>query len=391
MYFRTVILLLVIILLTACENMHEYRVDSEFSEYIHRFEIQASKYGRNIDIEKEGLIMTFANLDDDIAGICYYEKPIRIKIDSNFWNRTKYYASTDLMRENLIFHELGHGFLKRSHTNDFLENGEWKSIMCGGTKINGHSWNLNYNGVRRDYYISELFNESTKAPAFMSTTLTADTTGMQTLISFDFNTGNIEDTGWELITKASYSISRESGQLKFTSAYSSPRVFLLSLQSSLFNTAQDFAFEAYISGNSALASDQFGLATSTSTNIADTIEYFKISNEKKMYPGNSSAYGFYCELDKPEIIRNTFNHLKIMQLNDILYYFLNNEFMYCTESITHSFGQYIGIVVPGNSTVYVDEIRISVRNQSSKIKRIRAKISDTSKIITLPNNNYPNK
>ena len=80
-YLRSLILLFVVLIHYACADIHEYRVDDEFLPYIDRFEHEAQKYGRQINFENTGLIVEFADLKDNQAGLCYAEKPIRIEID----------------------------------------------------------------------------------------------------------------------------------------------------------------------------------------------------------------------------------------------------------------------------------------------------------------------
>lgn len=72
--------------------------------------------------------------------------------------------------EALVFHELGHCFLGRAHNSDLLPNGDPKSIMTPGNydlyapcvyKIGDEDCNFTF---KRDYYLDELFDESTPVP-----------------------------------------------------------------------------------------------------------------------------------------------------------------------------------------------------------------------------------
>ncbi len=72
--------------------------------------------------------------------------------------------------EALVFHELGHCFLGRQHNSDLLPNGDPKSIMTPGNfnlyapciyQIGEEDCNFTF---KRDYYLDELFNESTPVP-----------------------------------------------------------------------------------------------------------------------------------------------------------------------------------------------------------------------------------
>ncbi|HEY5590495.1 MAG TPA: hypothetical protein VIK55_05705, partial [Paludibacter sp.] len=114
-YFSILIFLLLTIV--SCKNTNEYRVDASFADYLQRFESEASARGRTFDLKANGLIIEFANLKDNTAGLTHYEDPIRIEIDKTYWNDISNSAGADLMKEDLLFHELGHGLLKRDHLN----------------------------------------------------------------------------------------------------------------------------------------------------------------------------------------------------------------------------------------------------------------------------------
>ena len=179
MHLLKSILFVLTIALYSCNDPHEYNVDQEFARYVAQFEQEAAKRGQSLNLQTQGLIIEFANLKDGKAGLCHYEKPIRIEIDRTYWNAIGKKNGGDLMRENLIFHELGHGILNRKHLNSTRENDDWKSLMCGGTKVDNRTWNINYRGMRRTYYVDELFDESTPMPHFMSNQLLTDTNGLE--------------------------------------------------------------------------------------------------------------------------------------------------------------------------------------------------------------------
>jgi hypothetical protein len=204
----------------ACKDETEYRVDNEFEEYVIRFETEASARGRNFDFKSTGLIVEFADLKDDKAGLCHYEKPIRIEIDKKYWTAIGKSAGADAMKEDLLFHELGHGILNRRHLNTTLENGDWKSMMCGGEKVNDRPWNINYRGERRPYYIDELFNESTAAPDFSSIHLFADTSGFARRVFLSFDTEDKKDAAWPMGDSLNYKTSIDNKRLRFESKIS---------------------------------------------------------------------------------------------------------------------------------------------------------------------------
>jgi hypothetical protein len=146
--------------LSGCKK-ENFNVPDEFLVYIHTFENEARLRGKTLDIEKQGLKVEFADLSGQkIAGLTTYENPVRIQIDRVYWNE-----NTDIYREFVMFHELGHGILGiHDHRNDTLPNGEWKSIMRG-PPANSQDHNIDY-AKHRDYYLDELFLDNVKHPAW---------------------------------------------------------------------------------------------------------------------------------------------------------------------------------------------------------------------------------
>jgi hypothetical protein len=365
--------------LVSCGNSDEHKVDVEFTEYIQRFQNEAAKHGKNLDLINGGLIVEFADLKDGVAGLCHYEKPIRIEIDKTYWDAISKYADADLMKENLLFHELGHGFLGRKHLNSTLENGDWKSIMCGGDKINDRSWNINYHGVRRTYYMDELFNESTSAPAYSSLQLVADTTGY-TNISYrlNFNTSLKTDAGWEIKETTDYSTTiTTDGKLNFKSKIN--QSFLVSLETPT-TFSSNFSYELTIENPSGSAADQYGIifgvipAGSTANNAP--IEYFNINNAKKMFMGNRSYYSFFTELDESKVVPSGKNKLKVFKVGSTIYYFINNAYVYCSEIVTSAGLNKFGFMVPAQGTVLVDNFIIA----QSKISGAPTRVMQTQSL-----------
>ncbi len=67
-------------------------------------------------------------------------------------------------RKFLIYHELAHSVLSRPHTNTLLPNGEYKSLMRGGSQLLSKSEGIRFKGFRERYYIDELFDTTTVVP-----------------------------------------------------------------------------------------------------------------------------------------------------------------------------------------------------------------------------------
>ena len=353
---------LLALLFSSCKDPKEYRVDTAFAGYLNRFNSIATIHGKNFNSKSTGLIIEFANLKDNNAGLTHYETPIRIEIDKTYWNDISKYAGADLMKEDLVFHELGHGLLNRNHLNTVLENDDWKSIMCGGDKVNNRPWNINYRGIRRDYYIKELFDESTAAPDFSSNLLLADTTGYKTSIYLSFNSATQADAGTFITENGNYKTSIDNGRLKFESKVS--ETYLVYAKTSI-DIQSDFKFEFSIQYSTGDSSNQYGLIFGyippNSDGINDPIEYFTINNNKKMYMGNRTWYTFYTELSENSVIKGGKNILKVVKIGKMLYYFINNVYCYCSEMETKQSGNHFGFMVPSKGTVWIDNFKISVK------------------------------
>jgi len=380
----------------SCKDPNEYKVDNSFSIYVQRFENEALTRGRTFDLHANGLIVEFANLKNNEAGLCHFENPIRIEIDKTYWNDISNTNGAELMKEDLLFHELGHGLLGRKHLNTTLENDDWKSIMCGGDKVNERPWNINYRGMRRNYYIDELFNESTAAPDFSSTQLLADTTGYLPVLRLSFDTEAKKDAGFDLVDATDYKTSIDNGRLRFQSKLDEALLFFAK---TTINIQSDFSFELTFEYPATDLSNQYGLVLGTRADVTnpaikESIEYYNINNNRKIYMGNRSWYSFYTELSNPNIIAYAKNKLKVVKINNMLYYFINNVYCYCSEMEAKDSGNHFGFMVPPKAVLWLDNFCISQKNSSAvSSQKMQSQILDFEvvKIKSLNQNSLKNQ
>lgn len=392
------LLLLLIITITSCKDHNEYRVDNEFSEYLQRFEKEAATRGRTFNLQAEGIIIEFSNLKDNTAGLTHYEDPIRVEIDKDYWTEISTSAGAELMKEDLIFHELGHGLLGRKHLNSTLENGDWKSMMCGGDKVDEREWNINYRGERRAYYLDELFNESTLPTDFASSMLIdIDTTGFKPKFQLTFNSEAKADAGWPIVDVEKYATSISNGRMRFESR--SDLIYLITARTSiniLYNFAYELTFEYPTSSDQV---SQYGVIFGTvADDIAPTavesVEYFTVSNNQKMYMGNRTWYSFFTELPKPQIISSGKNKLKVFKIGNMLYYFINNVYSYRSEIEATGAGFHFGFMVPARGVVYIDNLFVSTipnAAASSKTEQIQPVEFNIKETKSLQQNKIPSK
>ena len=128
-------------------------VDEELHPFFEEFEYQAALRGLVVDLTMANIIGKLENLPEEhVAGQCTYGTAIdaEITIDQTFWNDFPQY----LIREMVVFHELGHCYLSLGHKEGVHPNGTCLSIMRSGLE----DCRDNYNSQTRASYLDELFS-----------------------------------------------------------------------------------------------------------------------------------------------------------------------------------------------------------------------------------------
>ena len=167
---------LIICLFFSCKkDRFEGIIEGELATYIDDFIAEGEKRGVTLSKSKlEAYLLEEFSVEKEeiVCGLGWsdYEnnktQRIEILLREDCWQNR-----SELARENLIFHELGHALLARDHFNESFPNGSAKSIMCSGTDGACSNFGVYYgNGLLKDYYLDELFNESTPTPAFTQQT-----------------------------------------------------------------------------------------------------------------------------------------------------------------------------------------------------------------------------
>jgi hypothetical protein len=154
-----VIILLLVLSMCSKENNTPAVIAPDFKTYVDRFVSEAASRGVNVDVSKLSV-----SYSDTLKYYCgwgdYKNKAIFISSLDGCW-KTK----SDLNKEILLFHEMGHAILGRSHDNNKLPNGDYKTMMFGGNQFDLYSED---SPERRKYYLDELFNSATPAPGWSS-------------------------------------------------------------------------------------------------------------------------------------------------------------------------------------------------------------------------------
>jgi len=200
----SILILFISILIFSCSDdgsVSDVNIDPEIQPYVDRFLAEAAQRGINIDLEESGLDIRF-EIDistADYAGVCRFRLGSNeIGIDRERWD-----ASSERRKEWLIYHELGHCVLDRDHRNDRFDNGMWKSLMRGDPLTQEElRVPLCYLWERNQYYIDELFDETTVAPEWVNNSFNYNDTPergeeIYTLESTEDRFNKILPTGYE--------------------------------------------------------------------------------------------------------------------------------------------------------------------------------------------------
>ncbi len=136
------------------------KIDTDLQIYVDQFFIEAEK--RNINLKRRKLEVVF-NDTLKYCGVGYKDfqgkgtRRVEINMSLPCWNE-----KSELQREILLFHELGHAILERGHKNKRLPNRMFASIMAEDDIQ--HGLYTEYSLELRDYYIDELFNPAEPVP-----------------------------------------------------------------------------------------------------------------------------------------------------------------------------------------------------------------------------------
>ena len=165
---KTIIpLLLLFTILFSCDDDAPailYDVPEEVQPFVDKFIEEANNRGQTIEINNLIVELTspVENAGQAVCGVTYGEvvnlpqNLVQIDTQCLAWRHS------EVSKEVLIFHELGHAILLRQHRTDRLPNFDFASIMVSA------NWNIDdfyvFDLTKREYYIDELFDPSTPVP-----------------------------------------------------------------------------------------------------------------------------------------------------------------------------------------------------------------------------------
>ncbi len=363
--FFTYLLIVTVVAFTAtsCKDSGSdvHNVEAEFEPFIQKFFSDAERY--NYEIKNKNIVMKFAHLTEGKAGVTYMNRiPVYIEIDIDEWNGMTGPNEFN-EKEDLIFHEMGHGFLRRLHSNGELKNGDWQTMMCGDELPHGRSSNINYRGMRKEYYIKELFTQTKEIPTWSTYVPDFSQLKEQELLRATAD----KPDHWLLgKVEGKYDARLEGGNYLYTS-YSEDATYipLLTKEKSLdiFDVTADFCIEAKfkVSADNATPSGGIGFANMTEGKINPMHYLLGDSKQQFLNIGENSCKAPFIQLFNENFKSDDYNTFAIRKQKDTLYYYLNGSFIYHNDlteiPVT---GKSFGFVISGKSTLTVSDAKITV-------------------------------
>ncbi|NNE30085.1 MAG: hypothetical protein HKN16_10625 [Saprospiraceae bacterium] len=152
---RSIYIFGLILLLSACTNEEENLViiDPALQTYVYRFIDEGAERNVDVDFTLEGITIEIENIETNgVPGQCQsYDGGANILlIDPQFWS-----AYSEVKKELLLFHELGHCYLGLAHDDNKDENGNCLSIMHSSSSV----CEIDFSGENREQLLDELFEK----------------------------------------------------------------------------------------------------------------------------------------------------------------------------------------------------------------------------------------
>lgn len=134
---------LLLLLLSGCgNNLH---IEAKYQPYVTAFEKRSITYGNPVQITNLKICTVPTITPNNVIAQCFYYITPTIKVSEEFWSQMDVY-----LREQVLFHEIGHCILHRGHRSD-LNNNIPLSIM--------NPYELSADQYKNNYvqYMHELF------------------------------------------------------------------------------------------------------------------------------------------------------------------------------------------------------------------------------------------
>ncbi len=321
------------------QSCHKDNIPSEFQKYVDSFIAEGAK--RGLKLHSDNLTVKF-NPNENGASQCTNLGTQEILINKPFWN-----SFNELERESLIFHELGHCILGLNHDNCLLLDGTSESMMCGiGGSCSIDYCFYPYGGMRREYYLDQLFDKNTPVPQWAKLD--------------EFKDQYLNKQRSLIILEEFNDTSKISISGKFVAGL---EIGKLNIDGNSFLQLKNFS-KTDISQENLEIETSFKILDKSDNNIQFTwVPLFtndifntyniQISNTKDGYflrLGINGLVGYVKNIDK-HIKINNYNQFLMRRIGKMVYFYLNNDILYIQDMIPFS-----KVVIKTNDNKPVSEV-----------------------------------
>jgi len=143
---------ILMLIMSNCTKQSDNEIEAELKIHFDTFVTEAEAHDMDISLDQIDIGAYVANIEQrGTLGQCksYSDGSKQIVIDQSFWN-----SASELEREYVVFHELGHCLLGRDHDDTKDSSGKCISIMQSG---DGGCDGI-YNSQNRNSLLNELFD-----------------------------------------------------------------------------------------------------------------------------------------------------------------------------------------------------------------------------------------
>ncbi len=336
--------------ITSC-NDQWYNVPDSTEQYVDAFDQYANEHGYKFDFKESGLIIEFTDLADDTVSRCNYEDPIRIEIDAESWQE-----ANENRREEIILKNLALGFLNRHNTNELFPNGEWTSIMRGRPfntdKIIYEG--INYFGFRKDYYIDELFDESTETPwwsDYAPDYNSLPTSELEVVYQEDFFD---DENGWSN-DNMPLNASLNNGEIELANNTDKPAIHIQEIN---YDVNSAFMVECIFKLESGNNFDINGLVWGGKDGSSFYVTGYSL-NKAVSLQNVAENHTFFKFHDPSETLENIngYHKISIYYDEENVFTFMDERFIYITD-IHKIYGSMLGFRLGANSNIVVDRLTV---------------------------------
>jgi len=349
---RLLYVLIIALLITSCfgTGFFTYDTPDKLDRYLLEFKSAAKERGYNLNIPNHLKVKLVDKLEgrNTIRGECINDIPMIIRLEKDYWMQ-----ADSTQRKILLFHEFGHCLLKRKHTNEILPNGEWKSIMRGGSLPENRSYFVNFRGFRKQYYLDELFNKSTPIPDWALRKQKLNLVSRKLDETIKLNDFEHLSDSWSANDTAFADYNKDNSNFTIQN-YSDNEIAVTAIKIP-FKTDGSFVIDSKLHFSLSEAKEGVGLFFGKRVSL----EYMAITPKMGLKFGNFNEFRPYATIPINNSQSQKSYRITLQKDPDELLYFLNDELVYHkSANLFLSDSLYVGFYVAPSNILKINNIVI---------------------------------